>query len=61
LGGRDVGGEHEDIFRAASRLDPDAAAEAVRRHLEAAAATRQAAADDGEALAPAIEQQPSHA
>jgi DNA-binding GntR family transcriptional regulator len=52
-GGRDVGGEHEDIFLAACRLDAHAAADAVRRHLEAAAASRSIAhePDDGARLA----------
>jgi GntR family transcriptional regulator, carbon starvation induced regulator len=59
LGGRDVGGEHEDIFRAASQLDPDAAAEAVRRHLEAAAASRSVAHDHGESLTPPPHQAPA--
>jgi DNA-binding GntR family transcriptional regulator len=53
-GGRDVGGEHEDIFAAACRLDRQAAAEAVRRHLEAAAASRSVVPQPTVGLAPEV-------
>jgi DNA-binding GntR family transcriptional regulator len=53
-GGRDVDAEHKDIFAAACRLDSRTAAESVRRHLEAAAASRSVAPQPTGGLAPEV-------